>query len=426
MSETGAERRRLAEIADRVWARSVAAGFRGPDPYDGLNSRLLAPVLPTSRLLRLAVIQGVKRCPWNLRPLLRVRAGLNPKALALFLSGAAARQSMEGRGPDAAVVAWLGDALLSLASLPDGAPAFGDRTLQSGLATRVGRGEAALPEAVGWGYDFPWQALAFTQRSYHPTVVATSFVIDALADAGSPAAAAMAEAAVRFTLGTLHVHEAPEGVCFSYSPRDHSRVYNASLFAAKLLARSAATGGPEAHARRDLATRAADYVVARQQNDGSWLYGEADHWRWIDNLHTGFVLQTLLFLGNTFGTDRWLPAVSRGMRYYRRALFAPDGTAWYFPGRPYPLDPHSFAQGALTFLAVADDGGGLENAPEADRSFAGRILSRGVELLWNDQRGGFVQQRGPHIRDRTIYLRWSQAWMFRALCAWLAATEGKA
>lgn len=402
----------LARVAARVWEGAAAAGFRGPDPYDGLNSRLLAPLLPHSRWLRLAVIQGVKRCPVDLRPLLRVRPGLNPKGLALFLSGVSAYGAL----PRAAELApWLADALVSLASRPDGSPAFGAREVQPGLAAALGAGAAPAPDSLGWGYDFPWQARAFTQPPYHPTVVATSFVLDALADAGSPAAPAAAEAAARFVLETLHMHEAAEGVCFSYSPRDQSRVYNASLFAAKILAR-AAGAGPAATRRRELAARAADYVCARQRADGAWLYGEADHWRWIDNLHTGFVLETLDFLGEALGVGRWREAVARGARYYREALFEPDGTARYYPASRYPLDAHSFAQGSLTFLRLS------RRDPEL-RAFAGRILARAVDLLWDDRRGGFAQQRGPRLRDRTIYLRWSQAWMFRALCAWLASKE---
>ena len=43
--------------------------FRGWDPYDGLNSRLLhaIPFLDRSALARLVVIQGFKRSPVNLR-----------------------------------------------------------------------------------------------------------------------------------------------------------------------------------------------------------------------------------------------------------------------------------------------------------------------------------------------------------------------
>ena len=60
-------------------------GFRGWDPYDGLNSRLFQalPLLKRSALCRLVVIQGFKRCPMNLRRLALVPKEYNAKGIGL-------------------------------------------------------------------------------------------------------------------------------------------------------------------------------------------------------------------------------------------------------------------------------------------------------------------------------------------------------
>ncbi|MBK9303561.1 MAG: hypothetical protein IPM94_06665 [bacterium] len=396
-----------AAIAGRIWAGAAAAGFRGSDPYDGLNSRLLAPLLGRSRLLRLAVIQGVKRSPVDVRPLLRIPAGLNAKGLALMLHGAAVwPDAGDGDGRRA----WLADALLATASLPDGRPAFGDRSVAPGLAARVRDGRVEMPARLGWGYDFPWQSRAFLQPAHFPTVVATSFVVDALAAVGDDA---VLEPVARFVETDLRRHEDADGLCFSYSPGDDTRVYNASLFGARILAQAAALGGPDAPARREAARRAVDWVVSRQRDDGSWVYGEAAHWGWIDNLHTGFNLETIDRLATLLGDDRWEGALRRGLDFYRRALFLDDGTPRYYTTSLYPLDPHSFAQGALTFLSLR------RLQPDAV-AFADRILSRGIEELWDERRGGFRFQKHRRHTQTAVHLRWSQAWMFRALCARLA------
>ena len=64
-------------------------GFKGWDPYDGLNSLLAHALLPLKRsaILRLCVIQGFKRCPVNLRRLAMVPKEYNAKGIGLFLQG---------------------------------------------------------------------------------------------------------------------------------------------------------------------------------------------------------------------------------------------------------------------------------------------------------------------------------------------------
>ena len=63
--------------------------FKGWDPYDGLNSKVFRaiPFLKRSALCRLAVIQGFKRSPVNLRPLALVPKEYNAKGIGLFLQG---------------------------------------------------------------------------------------------------------------------------------------------------------------------------------------------------------------------------------------------------------------------------------------------------------------------------------------------------
>ncbi len=406
----------LRDIAGRILGGALAAGFRGSDPYDGLRSRLLGRLAGSSRFLRLLLIQGVRRCPFDLRRLLLIPPGLNPKGLALFLL---ALRDLPGADPDGSVRRRLGATLLSLASHPDGSSAAGidrERLVRSGElpeeAPELGGG------AVGWGYDFPWQGRAFMLPAWTPTGVCTSFALDALAGEEGRRDSDVIAGTALFVMEGLNATRDGKGLCFSYSPLDRTRVHNASLFAAAVLARAVSAGLDGDGRMREAASSAAGRVAASQSPDGGWVYGEAGHWRWMDGLHTGFVLETLDRVGRLLGTDEWEPAVDGGLAFYREHLIGDGREALYFPDRSHPLDPHSFAQAALTFIA-------LERYGRGGRELAGDILERGVELLWDRRRCGFVYRRGRLLVNGAAHIRWSQAWMMRAVCRWLAVTGGE-
>ncbi len=390
----------------------MSTSFSGSDPYDGLNSRLLAPLAKHARATRLALIQIVRRCPLNLRGILRIPPGSNPKGSALFLSGLSdyCKLDQEGR-----YAVWLEDLLLSQASGPEGDPIISPkRTIQNGLARKLLDNGFEGNTPMGWGYHFPWQGRAFYLAAWLPNVVCTSFVLDSFADAGSELYPAIALSTAQLVAHHLNRFEDDSGICFSYSPADDSKVFNASLFGAKILARAAKHSGTHGHEWADMARKAVTWVISRQQVDGSWSYGETSYWKAADNLHTGFVLETLEAISQLLGTTEWDEHIERGLTFYRYGLFMSDFTAKYYSDSLYPIDPHSFAQGTVTFLRLA-------RFDQAAKDTAKAILERGIELLWDDRRSGFIYRINRTGSVRTIHLRWSQAWMFRALCLYLGS-----
>ena len=389
-------------IAETILDWAVERDFKGYDPYDGLNSRLLGPIAKHSRLLRLITIQAVKNCPFNPRKLLLIPPGHNPKGLALFLSGIGHSPQLDNSG----LSQRLQQMILSLASKPDGSPAFSnDRVIRNDITAD----ELESSDLFAWGYNFPWQGRAFYQPAWYPTVVCSSFVLDAFQHSRSVLYPIISRKLAEFTVETLNIHEDDTGICFSYSPRDNSRVFNASLFAAKILARASKHDKSNKDRYRELADMACDYVAARQRKDGSWVYGEADHWQWVDNLHTGFVLETLNFISQELETDKHKDTILRGLEYYRNSLFEEDFTAKYYSSSKYPLDPHSYAQAAITFMELAEY---IKNG----RQIAESILERAVEDLWSEKQKGFIFRKYRHRKNSTVFLRWNQGWMFKALC----------
>ena len=82
-------REKIQDSLRRLTSYCQKEGFKGYDPYDGLNSRIFQaiPFISTNRIARLAWIQVFKRSPLNLRIAAGVKKDYNPKALGLFLSG---------------------------------------------------------------------------------------------------------------------------------------------------------------------------------------------------------------------------------------------------------------------------------------------------------------------------------------------------
>ncbi len=381
-----------------AWCRE--RGHAGADPFDALNSRLFQSTpLKHSRLARLAWTQAFKRSPVNLRPLALVPAGRNAKGTALFALAALSRFRATGREEYKREARALLDEL---------------------LAARAETGGAA------WGYNFDWQGRAFYAPRGTPTVVPTAFAVRALVEAtrdldtpgeegtvseGVWPYLTAATAACRFILDQLNrSDESDEEVCFSYTPLDRTRVFNASLLAGEALAAAGAVTGPKTWA--DYALRAARYVVRRQRADGSWAYGADSYQSWADNFHTAFVLTSLVRIQRDcapqLSTDEATreeieSAISRGYRFWRESFFLADGWPKYYHRSAHPADAHS-AGAALVALAEL-----REREPDAEE-LAHRVAAWTLREL-RDPRGFFYYQKRRFRTVRTPYMRWSQAWM---------------
>ncbi|HJU56708.1 MAG TPA: hypothetical protein VJ715_19135, partial [Pyrinomonadaceae bacterium] len=361
MSTSELERayRSLAE-----WCRE--RDYMGHDPFDALNSRLFqATPLKRSRTARLVWTQLFKRSPVSFRKLALVPAEENAKGTALF----------------------------ALAALADFRRT---RTKEAERHARalVGRLQCARIEGfsgAAWGYNFDWQGRAFFAPTGTPTVVPTAFAARAYTEAArdlqDDAYLRTARSACDFILNDLpRSHETEREVCWSYSPVDRTRVFNASLLAAETLASVGSLTGEIELCQ--WAARGARYVAGRQRADGSWAYGAADFQSWADNFHTAFVLTSLARIRATCpaasGSELDEP-LRRGYEFWRDAFFLADGWPKYFHDRLYPADAHSAGAGVVALLELR----GLDpQAPELAQKIA----------LWatrnlRDPRGFFYYQR---------------------------------
>ena len=360
------------------WCR--AHDFAGHDPFDALNSRLFqATPLAQSRNARLIWTQLVKRSPLDVRGLARVPAERNAKGMALFALAAIADHRRQRSEETEIQARALIDALLSMKL--DG---------YSGAA---------------WGYNFDWQNRNFFAARGTATIVPTAFAARALIEVGDlqDEVRSVCEFILRDLPRTV---DNETELCFSYAPNSATRIFNANLLAAEVLACTGKmTGETELLESAERATR---YVVNNQRADGSWFYGTEPKQSWIDNFHTAYILFSLQRIINASPSGaEFQPALERGYRFWKDNFFLAEGWPKYYHDDPYPVDTHAAASAIVTLLECRklDD----DAAPLAQR-----IAGWTIQHL-RDARGFFYYQRRRFYTVRKPYMRWTQAWMLYAL-----------
>jgi hypothetical protein len=366
----------------QLWMK--ARDYSGFEPYDLLNS----PHLSSS---------WVRRLPWNvlliqlgkrfggvrLRQMMRVPVSKNPKALGLLLS---AYSDLARCGEDTEEEA---------------------RYLKSELR----RLRSPKEELYSWGYDWDYASLRGTRLSaFSPNCVATCFCGSALLDMheafGDPEAEQMGYSAGEFLVTRLsRTVDTPTQLCFSYTPADRTLIYNNSVLAGALLARLGARNANREY--MSLARRTMQFLADEQRPNGFWTYGVNRWQQWVDSFHTAYNLVALLDYQQASGDDSFDKTIRRGYRYYVDTFFRSDGAPKYFDDAVYPLDIHSCAQAIVTFCAFSDQ------ETEA-KHLAWKVMDWTLAHM-RDTTGAFYYQLHRFWTDRTPYMRWGQAWMFRAL-----------
>lgn len=370
------------------WAQD--RNFEGIDPYDALQSPF-APLLSMgTRYGRIFLTQFFRRSPVNFRALLGIKPGANPKAFALFLESVVRLARQEN---DADRQCELYDLARSLV-----------RRLLA-LRSQNASGSA-------WGYNFPWQNRFQLLPPFTPTIVNTSFAGHALLDyfeaTQDEIAIDAARSSANFILRDLNRFADGDDLCFSYTPLDSNFVHNANLLGASLLARLGRLEKKEA--LEETALRAYRYSLKRQRPDGSWFYAERERQRWIDSFHTGFNLEAIRRALNLGLLKEYAHAYRRGVEFYAKEFFLPDFTPKYYADRLYLVDVHAPAE-AICFFS---------DEPSYD-ALARNVLQWTMKNMYDKKRGTFYFRKSHITTIKTPYMRWSQAWAFRALVAFVTS-----
>ena len=321
-------RQGLLKVLRDLESWGLARDWAGYDLYDGLNATRLAPKLWRAPMGRRLTMQVVKRSPVNLRPTL----GIEPEQ-------------------DSASVAWV------VSSYAKGGFRSEEEELERlhhalDILERLRLKRYDYP---CWGYHYDFQSRVFFYSKEDPNAIATTYAGMALLDAyerlGDRRLLDAARGVGEFFLNLVPQTETGAGAYFGYLVGDRSPIHNSNLHICGLLARLSEHFDDERYA--PAVSAGVRYSLERQRPDGAWPYGERPNLRWVDNFHTGYVLDSLRICLDSGLTPEVEPALDRGLAYYREHLFLADGTPKYFSGKTYPIDTQSVAQAIQTFAIAA-------------------------------------------------------------------------
>ncbi len=373
--------------------------FKGWDPYDGLNSRVFnaLPILKNSSLCRLIIIQLFKRSPINLRKIALVSKDYNSKGIALALSAYC-------------------NIYYSVINKPELEKILGTKTELKNKIQYLSNLLIKLKSSGNysgscWGYGFGWQSKAFYLPSSTPTVVATSFAVEALLSAfdivGDDSFFNDAISAKSFILNDLNRIQKGENFMFSYSPIDNRAVYNATLLGSKTLAliydRTKDIDCLEA------AKKSVQAVLKYQNTDGSFPHSDQIGNKWRDNFHTGFKLESLYIYSKIAGDDSIKEAIAKGYNHWITHFFDRENhIAKYYENDTTDsiIDLHCLSQSLSTLYKL--------NAFECEFSLIENMITWANENMKNSSGFYYFQKKGKSI-NKIPYMRWPNLWMMYGL-----------
>lgn len=394
----------MINVYDELFAWCEREKFSGYDPFDGLSSRIFqATPLKKFAPTRLAWLQAVKRSPLNLRKILLIDKGVNPKGLALFALAELSRFRATGKEKHKEISKSLLEKLLS-------------------LKIQIPNPKSQIPNRIGFGYNFDWQSRAFFAPVGTPAIVPTAFAARALLEAfelfKDESYLETARGICEFIRTDLNrPRDAEDEVCFSYTPLDQSIIFNASLLAGETLAGTGAIINDQNYLQ--LAAKSARFVLRRQQKNGAWAYGSKLRHQWIDNFHTAYILLSLFRLQKSIPDLRneTEGSIKIGLNFWLENFFLADGTPKYYDQQTFPVDIHS-ASAAVVALCELD---------EFDRRclpLAEKVALWTIENM-RDPEGFFYYQKRKFSFVKIPFIRWSQAWTAFALARLLESKRQK-
>jgi hypothetical protein len=381
VTDLGTDGRAIHEALRRLELWIESHNYEAYEPFDGLSSPLRRLTLRIELLERF-LQQAVRQSPINLRHLLRVRPLPSTKGRGYMAAGYLEMYALTGNSDylekAVSMLQWL---------VQHKSPRF---------------------KEYSWANHFDYTSRGGHYSKDESIIVWTSLVGQAFLDAfemlGERNYLDVADSACRWILA-LPREETATGCCISYHNLGRDSIHNANMLGAALLARTWRNTRTPAYLA--LSDAAMEYSCTRQLAYGAWWYGEEPKYRWIDNFHTAYNLDSLkCYIENT-KNDKYSPLMNRGFEYYAQTFFETSGRPRYYHNRTLPVDIQCASQAIETLTKFSAD-------HDCALPLALRVAKWTIKNM-QDASGYFYYRQYPLITAKAPMFHWGQATMYNAL-----------
>jgi hypothetical protein len=273
-------------------------------------------------------------------------------------------------------------------------------------------------EEYCWGYPFDWVWRGGVLKQQTPLITTTPYVYEAFLELYTLDQRADWRLVIesiarhaRFDIKDFKISETASSC--SYGPFGEGGVINAAAYRAFLLTSASHVFSNEDYWR--IAERNLNFVLATQNQDGSWYYAVDGVRDFVDHFHTCFVMKALAKIHRLTGHKGCLEALSKGIRYYLENLFDYDGLPRPFSKAPrltvYKRELYDCAECINLCLLLRDRFPQLRPTLET--------VVKGVLKDWIKPDGSFRSRRLHLGWDNVPMHRWGQSQMFRSLAFYL-------
>jgi len=271
--------------------------FKGWEPYDVLNNRLKS--FFKAPIFRVLITQVFRLSPIFIHPLLKEKR-LYAKAVALFAHSFLIlyeiTKSRKYRDRAIYFLDWLDE----------------HRSLQS------------RNFSLGSQYDLNLKTYESSSDTPSPfiTALAVEAFISAYKILGQKRYLEIAESGIRYFLDELpQIQVKNDQSYFIYHPNNSRFIPNLPAIISGTLARFYSISGDITIL--NTVVKNLKYVVQWQRSNGSWFYNP--NTKYVDNFHTGFILEALAKFEYYTKDIQFKSAFSKGLSYYIKNLFKSNG-----------------------------------------------------------------------------------------------------